>query len=376
MGKKIHALLRAILILSFCILFLMVGCKSKPEFTEEELALIPFAQTTGLPAPSGGFVLSVNGETITSDEIVLPLADHFKELAQQTDYEQFKVQAKGQLEQFLVTRISNIILYQLAQKELGENFGDMLEKIADAEVRKFIVKFEGDTAKAEQALKEMGMDWVSYKEYQKRIILTQSYIHKQLPEQKPITHSELVDTYESMKSEFVVPPMIQFQLIDIQPDKLQLTGTNEDSQREAKQTAEDLIIRLKNGADFSQLAEEYSHGPYRKSSAGIWKPVQPDNLVEPYDAIAKAVETMEVGEISEVIDTGKHVFIVKLLDKQQGSNKTFEEVQGQLEEKISFERRRRAIDEIGFKLIQQAAIGNKDAFAEFCLKEIYRRCTQ
>ena len=376
MDKKIHAVLRAILILSFCILFLPVGCNSKPEFTEEELALIPFAQTTNLPAPSGGFVLSVNGETITSDEIVLPLADHFKDLPRQTDFEQFKVQAKPQLEQFLVTKISNIILYQLAHKELGENFGDMLEKIANTEVRKFIVRFDGDTAKAEQALKEMGMDWVSYKEYQRKMILTQSYVHKQLPEQKPITHSELVGAYESMKSEFVVPPMIQFQLIDIQPDKLQLAGTNEDSRKKAKQTAEDLIIRLKNGADFGQLAKEYSHGPYRKSSAGIWKPVQPDNLVEPYDAIAKEAEVMKVGGISEPIDTGGHIFIVKLLDKQQGVNKTFEEVQGQLKEKISFERRRKAIDEIGFKLIQQATIGNKEAFEEFCLKEIYRRCTQ
>jgi len=373
MGKKIHALLRVILILSFCILFLPAGCKSKPEFTEEELTLIPFAQTTGLPAPSGGFVLSVSGETITSDEIVLSLADYFKELSQQTDFEQFKVQAKPRIEQFLVTKISNILLYQQAQKELGENFGDMLEKVADTEVRKFIVRFEGDTAKAEQALKEMGMDWVSYKEYQKKMILTQSYVHKQMPEQKPITHSELVDAYESMKSEFVVPYMIQFQLIDIQPDKLQPTGTNK---KKAKQTAEGLIIRLKNGADFSQLAEKYSHGPYSKTSAGIWKPVQPENLVEPYDAIAKAVEIMEVGEISEVIDTGEHVFIVKFLDKRQGVNKTFEEVQDQLKEKISFERRRRAIDEIGFKLIQQATAGNKDAFTEFCLKEIYRRCNQ
>ena len=110
-----YIFLKSIIILFFCILFLIGGCKgSKPKFTEEELALIPFAQTTDLPAPSGGFVLAVNGETITSDEVVLPLSAHFEKLAQATSFEQFKVQVKPQLEQFLVTRLSNILLYQQA----------------------------------------------------------------------------------------------------------------------------------------------------------------------------------------------------------------------------------------------------------------------
>ncbi len=371
-----YIFLKSIIILFFCILFLIGGCKgSKPKFTEEELALIPFAQTTDLPAPSGGFVLAVNGETITSDEVVLPLSAHFEKLAQATSFEQFKVQVKPQLEQFLVTRLSNILLYQQAKKELGENVDEMLDKAAAGEVRKFIMRFEGDTARAEEALKEMGMDWASYREYQKRMILSQSYIHKQLPEPKPITHSELVNLYNSMKAEFVVPAMIRFQLIDIQPAKLEIADANEDRQMKAKQIADELMGRLEGGADFGELAKEYSHG-HRKSVGGLWKQVQPESLAEPYDAIAQEAGSMEIGDLSGPIEGGGHVFIVKLLEKRQGASKSFEQVQSQLEERIAFERRKKAVDEIGFKLIRQAAIGNKEEFAKFCLEEIYRRGTQ
>ena len=51
-------------------LLVVTGCGDggKPKFTEEELANMPLPQREGLPSPSGGFVLSVGSDTITSDE--------------------------------------------------------------------------------------------------------------------------------------------------------------------------------------------------------------------------------------------------------------------------------------------------------------------
>ena len=66
---------------SFLLFLLAAGCGStdKPIFTEKELAQIPLPQREGLPAVSGGFTLSIAGEVITSDDIVLPLVEHFRD---------------------------------------------------------------------------------------------------------------------------------------------------------------------------------------------------------------------------------------------------------------------------------------------------------
>ena len=70
--------LRQCAFLLVLVLLLIDGCGggSKPKFTEEELARIPFAQKTGLPEASGGFVLAVGGEIVTSDEIIGSLIEH------------------------------------------------------------------------------------------------------------------------------------------------------------------------------------------------------------------------------------------------------------------------------------------------------------
>src|SRR4030042_3582926 len=246
-------------------LLLIYGCEGgdKPKFTEEEMSHIPLAQREGLPEASGGFVLGVGGETITSDEIITaPLLNHFRPIAQKSNFEQFKKQARPDIEQLLATRISNILLYQQAKREAGTgvDFEDALEKATESEMRRFIASFNGDYAKAEQALKQMGMDWRSFREYQKKTILSQDYVRQLLPEQKPVTHSELVNCYNEMKGEFfAVPATITFRLIDIEIPKLEVTDPNRSRREQAEELAGELVKRLQKGEDFGALAKQNSH---------------------------------------------------------------------------------------------------------------------
>ncbi len=360
--------------LSVSALLLIAACGSSDElrFTEEELARIPLVQRKGLPEASGGFVLAVCGETITSDEIIAPLIEHFRPFAQSSDFVTFKKQARPQLEQVVVTRVSNILLYNQAKKQAGEDIDELLEKAAEAEVRKFVVSFEGDYARAEQALKQDGMDWASFKEYQKKMILSQSYIASELPEDRPITYSELMDCYNDVKDEiFTTLAKLKFRLIDIQPEKLEIDDPNANRQEQARELADELVGRLQAGEDFGELAKQYSHG-HRRMFGGLWKHLEPGSLAEPYDILSAEAERLKPGQIAGPIEVDEHVFIMKLEEKQAKSVKPFEKVQKELEAKINFDRRKQAVDEIGVKLIQQAELGEKDAFVDFCLKEIYR----
>jgi parvulin-like peptidyl-prolyl isomerase len=373
--------MRKCVFLTVWLLLLTYGCggDGKPKFTDEEMARIPLAQREGLPEASGGFVLAVGGEAITSDEIITePLLDHFRPIAQKSSLEQFKKQARPELEQLLATRISNILLYQQAKREAGTgvDLEDALEKATEAEVRRFIAGFDGDYARAEQALKRIGMDWRSFRDYQKKLILSQDYIRRQLPEYRPIAYSELVNCYNEMKGEFfAIPAMITFRLIDIQIPKLEVTDSNRSQLEQARELARELVERLQKGEDFGKLAKQYSHG-HTASLGGLWQPVQPESLAKPYDVLAVETEKIQPGQIAGPIEAGEHIFIMKLEEKRPKTFEPLENVQKEVEAKITFDRRKKTFDEFSSKLVQQTALNERDKFIDFCLEKISRRCRQ
>lgn len=350
--------------------------RKKPAFTEAELGRIPITQNVNLPDPSGGFVLSVKGETITSDEMISPALEPFRKLARETSFEQFQAQAGPQIEQALIAKISNILLYQQAKKQGGEQIDEALEKAAEEEMRKFLVSFGGDYAKAEEALKQMGMNWAKFKDYEKRMILSQSYISTKMPKDKPITYSDLMNYYNAMKEKhFAKPAMLVFRLIDIEVAKVETSDPNEDQLEKAQNLADELMKRLRAGEDFAKLAQKYSNG-YGREAGGLWWPVAPESLAAPYDVLAREAEKIQPGQLAGPITSGEHILIMKLEDKQGGSVVPFEKVQKELEAKISFERRKQAVDKFGTELVEQAIVGEKDAFINFCLERIYQISNQ
>ncbi|MHC4114838.1 MAG: peptidylprolyl isomerase [Planctomycetota bacterium] len=358
---------RCIVALAF---LFIAGCGGeKPKFTEEELRMIPLPQRTGLPAASGGAVLTVAGETITCEEIILPLVEQFRESAKRSSLAEFEKYAAAGIEQIVTGRVAASLLYQLAKKELGEQGNEALEKAVDEEVRKFIASYSGDISKAEETLKNMGHDWASFKEYQKKMILAQFYISSHLPAQKPVTYSEMLEYYNRVKDErFGTQAKLQFQLIDIQP-------ANENTEEPAEDLAVQLVERIRNGEDFGMLAKQYSQG-HRAMFEGLWKPVNPDSLAEPYDILAAEAQKMEPGQVSGPIEAAGHIFIMKLLAKQAESSEPFETVQKEIEAEIETERRRKAFYDFDIKLVQQAEVDNKDYFIDLCVERLYLVCNQ
>ena len=362
------------LVPALCIIAVIsAGCaENKKKNTEQmkRLAKIPVTTRQGLPEASGGYILKVGSETISSEEIIRPAAINLKDLTQQTTLEQFKIQFRPHLEKELSDRISNILLYEMASRAAGEDIEDALETAVNSEIRQFIAGFGGNTAKAEQALKQMGMDWESFRDYQKKMILTQSYLQKQMPVDKPITYSEILDLYNSIKdSEYSRDATIQFQLIDI---NITMVDANDFTEAKAKASsmADEAMNRLANNEDFNNIVAEFSHG-HRKVYGGLWKPVKLDSLAKPYDELIKTAQTMRIGDVAGPIETSQHIFIMKLLDKQSSNVVPLEDVQHEIEARINMTRRKEAIEQLSNKVTQQANISNKEQFIEYCLERIY-----
>jgi parvulin-like peptidyl-prolyl isomerase len=362
------------IITAICLL-LIGGCKKdKPRFSDAELEIMPQPQTTNLPEISGGFVLTAGSETISSKEIIDPLSEYFRKLAQDSDFSTFQIQARPQVEHYVISRISNTLLYQQAKSETDEKVDEQLGRAVDTEIRKFLGDFGGDFAKAEDALKKDGFTgWQDFREFQKKLILSQSYLANKMPQEKSITYSELMSYYNRVKQQlYMKPAIISFQLIDIQPAKMTPSDPNKTKLQAATELAYSLLGRLREGEDFGRLAKQYSTGPWADFN-GVWKPVHPDSLAAPYDILGKQSEKIEPNQILGPITASEHIFIMKLLQKETETTEPFEKAQPEIKKRILAERRREAMDEVSRKIIQQAAIANIDQFVDFCVKKIYEK---
>jgi parvulin-like peptidyl-prolyl isomerase len=363
------------------------GCQNtrakQGKFSEEQMAELGPAQRRNLPVPSGGLVLSINKEVITVDEIVSPIMATLEPMAAGGDFRRFILQARPVVTQVVMSKTTDALLYQQAKKQAAGSINeDALDKAAQAEVNKFIANYRGNLPEANKVLEEMGMDWRQFHDYQKKLLLTQYYISQELGTQEPVTHSELLDKYNEMKDEhFTQTGQIQFRLIDIAIDKVEVgqssTAASDAPKQAALKLAEELVVRIKGGQDFGELAKKYSNdAPHRVAEGGLWVPITPGSLAAPHDVLERAAQKMEAGGVSAPIEADGHIFIMKLEDKREEVCEPFENVQAQIEAQIQLQRRKAAFDAMINRLIRQANIADMDPFIDFCVETAYRRSTK
>lgn len=358
------------------LLILMIGgCQDEnSRMTDAELERIALTQKIELERGKGALVLVVSGETVTSDEVVQSSFEYFKPVALAGNFEQFKTKARERLEKIVMTRISNILLYQHAKIEAGGNVDEALEKAAEMDYRRFVLEFGGDPIKAADQLKQRygATDKKSFIDMRKRSILVQSYLGKKSSANRPVTYRELIDCYNQMKDEhFAIEPRIAFRLIDIQPGRFELTDPNQDRHEIAKDLADKLAERLKSGEDFAELAKQYSHG-HRKDFGGLWPPVNPESLAAPYNLIAIEADKIEPGQIAGPLVATWHVFIIKLEEKQLAGYEPFEDVQEQVARQVAINRHNELVNQLNARLKREAEAGSTDEFVDFCLEKIYQ----
>jgi parvulin-like peptidyl-prolyl isomerase len=348
----------------------------KPDIDEARLAAVkPPTSQPNMPPPAGGIVLSIESTAITADELIAPVKPQLDELATQYNYEQFNIKAKPLLANILIQKVADIKLYEKAKAALPENIDQaIIDRIVEQEIQRFIARYGGNYATAEQMLKKMGTNWQNFHQQQRRVVLVQAFLSDEMKVEKPITYSELVQYYESIKSEnYTKDAFIEFRLIDLEVKKfINPNDPNINAEQKTMELANQLAERIKNGENFAELAKKYSHDEAAQNG-GLWKPVRPGSLVEPYNAIETAAKNMDIGAVCEPITADGHIFIVKLENKQAQSCEPFEKVQTEVEARYVLERRQKMVDEIINKIISQVDLSYADNFLEFCIEQAYRQ---
>ena len=361
---------------------LCAGCggrKKYGKYTEEQMQQIGLANKYDLPAPSGNsMVLGIHSETISSDEILADTEEALKPAAGQMDEAAFLVQAQPFVQDIIRRKVTDILLYQQARKTAPDTIDDLLEKAVADEINRFVASYGNDYTLAEKKFKElkMGTDWQSFKAYQKKMIMTQSYISSTLKNEKRFSQQELRDYYAQNKDEvFCKKGEVGFSLIAVWPEEItaEQVAEGETLQSAAKRIAGEVIEDIENGADFAERAKQF-HGDLA-AVGGKVLPVEPgkNELREPYNSLEAEALKMQIGQVKGPIEIDGHLFVLKLDTLVVADCKSFEEVQPLIEQQLLFQHNQQQYTELVSKLVMKSDLAQMDRFTEFCVRQAYRR---
>lgn len=119
----------------------------------------------------------------------------------------------------------------------------------------------------------------------------------------------------------------------------------------ARAKAADLAARARaDGADFAALARENSDDVGSKADGGFLGPIDPGTLG---DAFEKALFAMDQpGQVSDPVRTPEGWHVIQLADLTPGSERTFDEVRGELEAEVLSTERERAFGDLVNGLVE------------------------
>ncbi len=262
-------------------------------------------------APAEGVWATVNGKDITRTEVDKYYRTQLNPAAPQPSQDEALSLKLNILDEL----INNQILLQQAKK-LG------LEA-ADGEVEDKFTEFKSPFTEDEfqRQLKARGYTVDDLRSDIRQQLSIQKVINRQVVAKIAVTDQDVQDFYNQNRAQFnVAEPQYRIAQIVVTPHKDPglRNRKNDDAttDAEAKRKAAALESQLSTGADFGQIAMDYSEDPQSSGSGGDLGYVPESSLAQSDPALKKAVLSLKPGQTSGVITLRDSYRILKLVAKE------------------------------------------------------------
>jgi peptidyl-prolyl cis-trans isomerase D len=111
-----------------------------------------------------------------------------------------------------------------------------------------------------------------------------------------------------------------------------LLNTGGKDEAAVRKQAEELLAKIKAGADFAALAKQYSEDPGSKEKGGDLDFFPRGQMVPEFETAAFALAP---GQVSDLVKTQYGFHIIKVVDKEPGSTETLEQVRPQIQQMLA-----------------------------------------
>jgi len=262
-------------------------------------------------------VAIVNADVVTLYE----LHTRMKELTGMAP-ETFKRKSEGQ---YLETRRK--ILEMLIEEKIAiEKIRELDIKVQPKEVDATIEKVKTDNNLTQEdlvaALKEQGQTYDEYRKMLKTELERIRMINYEVKSKIIIREEELKEYYDEHQDEFSTQGKVHLAMIFLKQED----PADPEESRELKEKARKIIQKIKAGEDFDKLAKEFSNGPGANEGGdlGVFK------ISELNEEMAATVKDLSSGEVGNPIIGPNGIQIIKVVEKDKGGEKSFDQVKNSI----------------------------------------------
>ena len=284
-------------------------------------------------------VAIVNGDVITLSDYKEQFDMTVQMLRQQLSGESYFKEYERLKDNLLDMMITDLLLLQKA-REQGLNVKEQVKAtIAQIKTQNNI---ESD-ADLVRAMNAQGIDYDQWVKQLEENMLRQAVIYTEVDRTIALDDAEIVKYYKQHQSEFILPPEYRIKAI-------YLSSTTHTASELAAKRAE-ISEKLKSGQSFEDLVAAYSEGPKDNGGdLGFFKKGELEKAIE------AGIEKLKPGEISDWIEAKNGWYLIKLEEKKESHQQTFEEARKDIENKLFNEIRSKKIEEFVKKLKEESFI--------------------
>ncbi len=224
--------------------------------------------------------------------------------------------------------INNEILLERAKKlNLQASDGEVEDKFTE-------LKSPFTEDEFQRQLKARGMSVDDLKRDLRRQLSIQKLLNREVAAKITITDQDVVDFYNTNLNQFnVAEPQYRISQIVITPRKdVQIRNRKNDdatNEAEAQRKAKMIMDKLNSGADFAQLAMDYSEDVNTAANGGDLGYIPESSLNQADPALKKLVMSLKPGQVSQPIVLKDSIRILKLVAREAAGQRGINDPQVQ-----------------------------------------------
>lgn len=319
------------------------GCKSK-----EDKGTEADSNTTGPNTASeisdDNVILTVNGICITDKQLEQKFNKEVEKVSKQMPAGFLDQYKKALRDKLLNEMIVEIIL---DQKVIERNIV-VTEKDVNRRIKEMTSKQKMPFEEFVAMLKAKGQNLDQCKQELRKDLAYEKLMESELADSINITEEEAKNYCSQNPEQFQTPEHVRASHILI---RLNFADPDE-VKKKAKEKAQSLLEQIKGGADFSELARANSDCPsaLRGGDLNFFR----RGAMVP--AFEEAAFELDVGQVSDIIETQFGLHIIKVTDKKDAQVSTFEEVKSDIKQRLTRNKQRELSSQYIEKLKKNAQI--------------------
>src|SRR5262245_30104637 len=284
-------------------------------------------------------LVKVNGEIFTKSDLEQRQVSVLRQQGKQFDLkaEAANAQLRKALDDItpaiMVDVVNEMVVVQRG-KELGYSLSnDQFKSVVDNIKKENKIDTE---EKFQEALKQEGMTLTDLRKTLERQMIRQRVEQNEVLSKIGISESEARGYYDAHVTEFTTPPSVTLReiLVLLPTDN---RGVNVAADEAAKTKIDEIRKRVTAGKEsFDKVASEVSESP-SKANAGL---IGPLSLADVSPDLRKVIETMKVGDVTEVIRTSRGYQVLKLESKTESQVMPFDQAKEQIGDRVFTDKRK------------------------------------